>query len=106
LRLDKGITFGGAQFNVYLLVLNAFNTELVNEVYGTTGLAGEDGWIETPEGQVWLEGATANNPNVDSVSLYNARLGRNGTATSTGTGVPTNRWGVPRSIRFGIQVNI
>ncbi len=106
LRIDKGLTFGGVNFSVYLLVLNALNSELVNEVYGTTGLAGKDGWIETPEGQVWLQGAEANNPNVDSVSLYNSRLGRNGSATSTGTGVPTDRWGSPRTVRFGIQVNI
>ncbi len=94
LRIEKGFTFGGKYLNLYVLVLNAMNSELVNNVYGTTGLAGEDGWLETPEGQIWLTGAAENYPNVDSASLYSTRLGTNG------------RWGIPRTVRFGIQVNI
>jgi outer membrane receptor protein involved in Fe transport len=94
LRIDKGFTFGGKYLNLYVLVLNALNSELVNNVYGTTGQAGEDGWLESPAGQVWLNGAAENYPNVDSRSLYNARLGTNA------------RWGIPRTVRFGIQVNI
>lgn len=100
LRIEKGFTFGGKYINLYLLVLNAMNSELVNNVYGTTGLAGEDGWLETPEGQVWLTGAAVNYPDVDSASLYRARLGANGTT------VATDRWGLPRTVRFGIQINI
>lgn len=94
IRIDKGFTFGGKHLNFYLLILNAMNSELVNDVYGTTGQAGEDGWLETNEGQVWLKAAEVNYPNVDSAGLYRARLGESA------------RWGVPRSVRFGIQFNI
>ncbi len=94
LRIDKGFTFGGKHLNLYVLILNALNTEIVNNVYGTTGLAGEDGWLNTPEGKVWLSSHNANYPNVDAESLYRANLGTNA------------RWGTPRTVRFGIQVNI
>lgn len=93
-RIDKGFTFGGKRLNLYLLILNALNSAKIYEVYGTTGLAAEDGWLETPEGQIWLAGATENYPNVDSEALYRARLGESA------------RWCIPRTVRFGIQFNI
>ena len=104
LRIDKSFTFGGTHLNLYLVVINALNSEIVNNVFGTTGLAGNDGWLETPEGQVWLLGAEENYPAVDSESLYLARLG--GNQTMGGTNQTGDRWGTPRIIRFGIQFNI
>ncbi|RKY90047.1 MAG: hypothetical protein DRQ01_09830, partial [Ignavibacteriae bacterium] len=94
LRIDKGFTFGGKQVVLYLAVANLLNSEIVNNVYGTTGLAGNDGWLKSPEGQVWLTSSAVNYPNVDSAGLYNARLGTNA------------RWGAPRSAHFGIQITI
>jgi hypothetical protein len=100
LRFDKGIIFGGTKLTLYLAVLNAMNSEIVHNVYGTTGLAGEDGWMETAEGQIWLEAAAENYPNVDSEALYRARLGENGNT------VLSDRWGSPRQVLFGIQISI
>jgi len=94
MRIDKGFTFGGKYLNLYVLVLNALNSEIVHNVYGTTGQAGEDGWLTTDEGVDWLTSQNANHPNVDAASLYRAQLGTNA------------RWGIPRAVRFGIQINI
>lgn len=94
LKIDKGFKFGGKYINLYLLVLNAFNSEIVENVYGTTGSAGTDGWLESAEGRVWQKTQTALYPNADAESLYNSRL-------ST-----LSRWGIPRIVRFGIQINI
>jgi outer membrane receptor protein involved in Fe transport len=99
LRVDKGFTFGGKRIHLYLAVANVLNSEIAHNVYGTTGLAGEDGWLKTPAGQVWLDAAAENYPNVDSAALYNARLGANG-------GGVDDRWGAPRSVSLGIQISI
>ncbi len=94
MRIDKGFTFGGKRLNLYVLILNALNSEIAQNVYGTTGLPGTDGWLESAEGQVWQKTQTALYPTADAVGLYNSRLSTPG------------RWGIPRTIRFGIQVNI
>lgn len=94
IRIDKGFTFGGKRLNLYVLILNALNSEIAENVYGTTGLPGTDGWLESVAGKVWQKTQTALFPTVDAGSLYNSRLSTPG------------RWGIPRTVRFGIQVNI
>ncbi len=94
LRVDKGFMLGGTRLNFYVLVLNAMNSELVEFVYGTTGTAITDGWLATPGGVNWAESQNTNYPNAPAESLYNDRLSD-----------PDN-WGMPRTVRFGIQVNL
>ena len=94
LRIDKSLVFGEKRINLYVLVLNALNSEIADNVYGTTGLPGTDGWLESAAGQVWQKSQTEIYPTADAVSLYNARLSSPG------------RWGIPRTVRFGIQFNI
>ena len=89
--MDLRINFGniaGSGVSAYILVLNALNTENVVSVYPGTGAAGEDGWLETSEGEVWLKG------NPIGESFYEDRL-RN-----------PSRWQNPRMIRVGVAYSL
>lgn len=83
LRVDFQNLFG-TPLTAYALVLNAFNTVNVRSVYPGSGEAGTDGWLETPEGKVWLSG------NPEGQDFYNDRLRNPG------------RWESPRMVRAGI----
>ncbi|UCH09512.1 MAG: TonB-dependent receptor [Fidelibacterota bacterium] len=87
LRLDLD-TIAGSGVSLYVLVLNAFNSENVIDVYPTTGEAGTDGWLETPAGQVWLLGRP------ESASYYDDRLRDPG------------RWDNPRIVRIGLTYGL
>ena len=89
--MDLKINFGniaGTGVSAYILVLNALNTENVVSVYPGTGSAGEDGWLETSEGEIWLKG------NPIGESFYEDRL-RN-----------PSRWQNPRMIRVGVAYSL
>jgi outer membrane receptor protein involved in Fe transport len=89
--MDLRINFGniaGLGVSAYILVLNALNTENVVSVYPGTGSAGEDGWLNTSEGEVWLKG------NPIGESFYEDRL-RN-----------PSRWQNPRMIRVGVAYSL
>jgi len=89
--MDLRINFGniaGRGVSAYILVLNALNTENVVSVYPGTGSAGEDGWLNTSEGEVWLKG------NPIGESFYEDRL-RN-----------PSRWQNPRMIRVGVAYSL
>ena len=99
LRVDKGISIAGVKLNAYLLIRNVMNTQNVNAVYPSSGQAGEDGWISTPEGQTWLNSQKTNYPNVDAASLYHDQTNGPGFGADP-------RFGIPRMVRFGVEINI
>ncbi len=78
----------GTGLTAYLLILNALNTENVVGVYEGTGEAGEDGWIASPEGQVWLKG------NPIGENFYYDRLR------------DSSNWSNPRMVRFGLSYSL
>lgn len=94
LKLDKAVTIGGVRLNVYALVLNALNKVNANNVYSGTGLPGDDGWLSTPAGQTWVEGQLNTFDNANPVDYYFDQIQR------------ANRYGIPRTVRFGVQVNL
>ncbi len=87
LRLDLDNLLGTG-VSAYLLVLNAFNTENVDDVYPGSGEAGTDGWLEMPEGQVWQLGRDM------GATYYEDRLKLCG------------RWGIPRIVRIGLTYGL
>jgi len=113
LKLDKDIILGGKQkldaegkpmmdskgnnvtsreyaFNVYLLMLNALDTRNVLNVYKTSGLPDDDGYLKTGVGQQAIAAAI----NGDAFAyLYSLRMAN-----------PDN-YSLPRRIRLGIQFN-
>ncbi len=96
LRADYNIKIAGANVNFYVIVWNALNTENVEDVYQSTGQAGTDAYLDSAEGKIWLKGQETE---------YPATAGKAADLYLSRTANPT-RWGLPRIVRFGLQVNI
>ena len=101
LRLDKNFVLGGKpddrgvrgkayDFNVYLLLLNALNTQNIIGVYRYTGLAEDDGFLASDSGEQFT--VTQIDP-TSFVDQYTARLANPG------------NYSIPRRIRVGILFN-
>jgi len=88
LKLDKTFNLKGSDITFYLWVENLLNTKNVRTVYTGTGLADEDGWLETDSGQQWANTVT------NYVSLYNLYQAN-----------PYN-YETPRTIRLGVKFDI
>lgn len=89
LKLDKTFSFGRANFNAYVWVINLTNALNANWVYGGTGDPGTDGFLETVEGQNFL-----NSWGPNGAALYNFLL------------QTPNNVGPPRQIKFGLRFEI
>ncbi len=89
LKIDRAIRFGRVSFDIYLWVINLFDSKNVINVYNSTGLPDADGWFRTPEGMAWAE---SNGP--EAVKLYNYMLAH-----------PYN-WGEPRQVRLGLRIDL
>jgi hypothetical protein len=77
-------------FNVYLQVLNLLNTKNVLNVYKTSGLPDDDGYLNTGVGSQAINAAI----NGDAFTyLYTLRMAN------------PNNYSLPRRIRLGVQIN-
>ncbi len=77
-------------FNVYLQVLNALNTKNVLNVYKTSGLPLDDGYLKTGVGQQAINAAIDGDA---FTYLYTLRMQN------------PNNYSLPRRIRLGVQFN-
>lgn len=77
-------------FEVYLSVLNLFNTQNVLNVYAYTGAADDDGWLASPQGQTSVAFRADAQAYAD---LYNIAMNS-----------PFN-YTLPRRIRLGVRYN-
>ncbi len=77
-------------FNVYLQVLNALNTKNVLNVYKTSGLPQDDGYLRTGVGQQAVNAAISGDA---FTYLYTLRMQN------------PNNYSLPRRIRLGVQFN-
>ena len=84
LKLDKSIDIWKTNLNIYIYVLNVFDTELINNVYGATGVPDDNGYLNTSTGAA-----------ADDVFKRN---------WSDRIRDITN-WGPPRQIRFGAKLS-
>ncbi|MDX1547070.1 MAG: TonB-dependent receptor [Rhodothermales bacterium] len=89
LRVDRRFPLGaGANVTAFLWVQNLLDTQNVQNVWRFTGLADDDGFLATPEGQQLLTDATP-----VTETLYRHR-----------NSVPT--WvGIPRMTRIGVRLD-
>ena len=94
MRINKMFNIGGANsnknFEVYLQILNLFNTVNVTDVYNYTGDSDEDGFLASPEGQARIQGAASQQAYID---MYNRRL------------INPFNYGLPRRMRLGLAFN-
>jgi outer membrane receptor protein involved in Fe transport len=107
MKLDKSFAVAGVDFDVYVWVVNLLGTEnpftrKYNRgpdygqqiwdtdylgIFESTGLADDNGWLSTAEGQTWVE----NNGGAPAEAQYRAYINH-----------PYN-WGTPRQIRVGMR---
>ncbi len=84
LKLDKTVKIWKTNWNFYVYVINLLNSELVNNVWESTGRPDDDGYLNTPAA------ANASQAYIDN---YRLRIKN-----------PFN-WGPPRQVRFGIRLD-
>jgi outer membrane receptor protein involved in Fe transport len=90
LKVDKTyrITNTGLALNVYVWVLNLFNTESVVAVFGPTGLPNQTGYLKTQPGQAYYQNLTA-----EQKQAYWMRE------------MDYTNYGIPRQIRIGTKLS-
>ena len=91
LKATKGFAFGGLDFEAFAWMLNAFNTKNPITVYQSTGSPETTGFLNTEDGQAYLDAAAA--AGLNGEDLY--RLSESN----------PNLYGNPRLIRFGLRAN-
>lgn len=84
LKLDKTVKIWKTNWNFYVYVINLLNSELVNNVWESTGRPDDDGYLNTPQAQGTTQEYKDN---------YRLRVKN-----------PFN-WGPPRQVRFGIRLD-
>lgn len=83
-KLDKSFKIYSTNLDVYIYTINLFNSELINNVYGSTGTPDDNGYLATPTGNA-------------SSSVYKENWDKR-IKTIT-------NWGTPRQIRLGAQLS-
>jgi outer membrane receptor protein involved in Fe transport len=83
-KLDKSFTIWKTTWTAYIYILNLFNTELINNVYGSTGRPDDNGFLNTPLGSTRNENYKKNWR--DAIRVI-------------------SNWGTPRQVRFGLSMS-
>lgn len=101
-RLDKTISLGPANLNVYCYVQNLLNTKNVTNVYARTGNAYDDGFLTNPD----LGAKIANGPNRGQtyLNLYRAMNLEDRQHVWRFNGTQNDLFGTPRQLRVGARV--
>lgn len=88
LKIDKTFKIlNKLNANLYLLAINVLDQELINDVFATSGEAGNTGFLDSYQGQLW---AQANGQ--QAVDLYKIRSHA------------INNYGPPRQVRLGFRL--
>lgn len=89
-RIDKTVSVGPMDLDIYLYVINLLGTDNPVNAFLRTGDPKDDGWFSSETGHA---DALSNGPQY--VAFYNATtLGRN-----------SGNFGPPRQIRFGVKLD-
>ncbi|MBX7042254.1 MAG: TonB-dependent receptor [Ignavibacteria bacterium] len=94
LKLDKTFPIWKLDLNAYIYVINLLNSELVNDVWESSGLPGTTGYLNSEAGKGTIE--SFNRPGVtpeEYVRRYELRS------------KAVINYGPPRQIRFGLRLN-
>jgi outer membrane receptor protein involved in Fe transport len=100
LKIDKGFSIGPVEANVFLAILNLFNTQNTINVYRRSGNSEDDGYLNNPE----LSGPIIQRYGQQYVDLYRAINLGNGQHYRRVVG--QDLWSAPRQIRFGFRFEI
>ncbi len=100
LRVDKTISIGPANINLYVYVQNLFNTKNVINVYYRTGNAYDDGFLTNPD----LSGTFINQFGERYIELYRAINLENRQHQWRFNGILQDLFGPPRQLRAGVKI--
>jgi outer membrane receptor protein involved in Fe transport len=89
IKATRGFGAGGLKFEAYVWVLNLLNTVNAIQVYGSSGSAEATRWLDTEDGQAYLQRTADQNGQL----LYD--LAQNN----------PNFYSNPRLVRFGLRTN-
>jgi len=84
MKLDKTVTIWKTNWNFYVYVINLLNTEIINSIYSSTGRPDDNGYLNTPNGNIQTPLFKEN----WALRIQN----------------PAN-WGPPRQVRFGLKIS-
>jgi hypothetical protein len=88
LKATRGFQLGATKFEGFVWVLNALNAENAFNVYTGTGSPNTTGWLNTENGQAFLDGSGSEGQRLYSLAQNNPNIYSN-----------------PRLVRFGIRTN-
>lgn len=94
LKADKAFSILGGNLEVYLWVINVFGRDNVADVYRGTGEPDNTGWLETPDGQQFVQ---------DHSSIHDSSYLTGEQKYVLKQNDPAN-FDIPRQIRFGMRV--
>lgn len=89
LKVNKDFYFGSTKLTAYVWVLNLLNTDNVREVWITTGLPDDTGFLGTPAGKTYWD-------TLDEAGQKAFRMRE----------MDYNNYGIPRQIRLGLQLDL
>lgn len=98
LKIDKTFSFWKVDLNAYFYIINLFDSELVNDVWASSGLPGSTGYLNSEAGKNTI--LSFNNPSgavpttsEEYVRRYNLRS------------MDIGNYGPPRQYRLGLRLN-
>ena len=91
LKVNRGFHLGALKVEGYVWVLNLLDTANPTQVYTSTGSGNTTGWLNTPDGQTFVQNAA--DKGKDGASLYNLAQDN------------PNNYSTPRLVRFGVRTS-
>lgn len=92
-KMSKSLTVARQNVDLYLWVLNIFDRENIIDVYTSSGSARTTNFLETPEGEAFIDRNAATYGEDRAIERY--RLGE----------LDPTQYGIPRMVRFGAKLN-
>jgi hypothetical protein len=109
LAVNKVFPIGSVKMEIFVHITNLLNTKQVLNVYPTTGLAEDDGWLNNPLAASYLT-VPQYADFYRAINLENrwswVGLPERGQVLGTATGFVNDIYGVPRQIRLGARLEI
>ncbi len=96
MKIDKSVSLGPLNANIYVWVINVLNTQNVVGVFPVSGDAYDDGWLSSPQGSQTVSGIAAQYGQefADMYKQLYSTLNYN-----------AGNFGPPRQIRLGVRLN-
>ncbi len=96
MKIDKSVSLGPLDANIYLWIINVLNTQNVVDVFPVSGDAYDDGWLTSPQGAQTVAGIE---------SQYGQQYADMYKQLYSTINYDSGHFGPPRQIRLGVRLN-